>query len=245
MSDRNGTVVMGRDDAEEYTQALGQVVAGGWRQVALGKRLGVPNALGITTEEWVENRLGGYLRLSLPDRREAVAELTEEGMSTREIGEVLGVGNKTVARDREAVSDDTEPAADPIEDRASEPSAVSDDTEPAVPVSALEPAPEPEPESWNEQTDALLKTAAEQGSEDAARALIQARDARVLLRVDRALREVLSTVEARDNVLDAITRTDRERAEDRADLCQRMADYIALIGAANARHAAPNLRRVQ
>ena len=60
---------MNRVDAEEYTQALGQVVAGGWRQVALGHRLGVPAALGISTSEWVEERLGGYVRLSLDDRR--------------------------------------------------------------------------------------------------------------------------------------------------------------------------------
>jgi len=44
----------------------------------------------------VEGRLGGYIRMSIPERREAVAELTEEGMSTREIGEVLGVGQSTV-----------------------------------------------------------------------------------------------------------------------------------------------------
>lgn len=93
---------MSREDAEEYTQALGQVVAGGWRQVALGKRLGVPSALGITVEEWVEDRLGGYVRMSIPDRRDAVAELSEEGMSTREIGDVLGVDQSTVVRDAHA-----------------------------------------------------------------------------------------------------------------------------------------------
>jgi hypothetical protein len=35
-----------RDEAEKYTQTPGQIVAGGWRQVALGKRLGVPQAAG-------------------------------------------------------------------------------------------------------------------------------------------------------------------------------------------------------
>jgi hypothetical protein len=115
-------------DAEEYTQALGQVVAGGWRQVALGERLGVPKALGLSTRDWVQDRLGGYVRLSIPERREAVAELTEEGMSTREIGAVLGVDKQTVQRDRAPVSDETpEPLAEP---------------EPQV-----EPEPEPEPVS--------------------------------------------------------------------------------------------------
>jgi len=91
---------MKQEDAEEYTQALGQVMVGGWRQIALGDRLGVPKALGLSTREWVEERLGGYVRLSIPERREAVAELTEEGRSTREIGEVLGVAKTTVERDQ-------------------------------------------------------------------------------------------------------------------------------------------------
>ena len=99
-------------DAEEYTQALGQVCAGGYRQVALGERLGVPKALGLTTEEWVEDRLGGYVRLSIPERRQAVAELSEEGMSTREIGDVLGVDHSTVVRDAGANAPD-EPEDEP------------------------------------------------------------------------------------------------------------------------------------
>ncbi len=37
--------------------------------------------------------------MSIPERREAVAELTDNGMSTRDIGEVLGVGKSTVAED--------------------------------------------------------------------------------------------------------------------------------------------------
>jgi len=90
-------------DAEEYTQALGQVVAGGWRQIALGERLGVPAALGLTTRDWVDQRLGGYVRLSIPERREAVAELVnDEGMTQRQAADVLGVDEKTVRRDRAA-----------------------------------------------------------------------------------------------------------------------------------------------
>jgi transcriptional regulator with XRE-family HTH domain len=97
------------DDAEEYTQALGQVVAGGWRQVALGKRLGVPEALELTTREWVEDRLGGYVRLSIPERREAVVELAEDGLSQREVAEVLGIDQATVSRDANASQDQDEP----------------------------------------------------------------------------------------------------------------------------------------
>jgi len=90
------------EDAEEYTQALGQVVAGGWRQVALGQRLGVPKALGISTAEWVERRLGGYVRMSIPERKEAVAELTggEKPLSNRQAADVLGVDEGTVRNDR-------------------------------------------------------------------------------------------------------------------------------------------------
>jgi hypothetical protein len=43
-----------------------------------GERLGVLASLGITLDEWVQGRLGGYVRLRIPERREAVAELTAE-----------------------------------------------------------------------------------------------------------------------------------------------------------------------
>ena len=95
------------EDAEEYTQALGQVVAGGWRQVALGERLGVPKALGLTTREWVEGRLGGYVRQGVTERASAAKELAAEGFHDHEIAEVLGVGESTVQRDLRA-SDDAE-----------------------------------------------------------------------------------------------------------------------------------------
>jgi len=143
------------EDAEEYTQALGQVVAGGWRQVALGRRLGVPEALGLTTAEWVQDRLGGYVRLSIPERREAVAELTEEGLSTREAAEVLGVGKSTVADDRvqERTGDGPEPAGEATE------------ADPDVRDRTPEPDPEPEPdpaakrvEAWARKIRAAIET---------------------------------------------------------------------------------------
>lgn len=103
MLDDTPVVRISAGDAEEYTQALGQVVAGGWRQIALAERLGVPDALGFESlRDWVEARIGGYIRLSIPERREAVAELAAEGMPGQEIAEVLGVDPATVSRDLHA-----------------------------------------------------------------------------------------------------------------------------------------------
>lgn len=98
-TDDETKILMNRDEAEEYTQALGQVLSGGWRQTLLAERLGVHKALGLTLREWQESRLGGYVRLSVTERRDAVEELTQNGMSQREIADVLGVDAATVNRD--------------------------------------------------------------------------------------------------------------------------------------------------
>jgi hypothetical protein len=90
---------MKREDAQEYTESLGQIVAGSWRQIAWATKQGIPKALGMSTEQWVSECLGGYVRLSISDRREAVAELSADGMSQREIASVLGVGKGTIDRD--------------------------------------------------------------------------------------------------------------------------------------------------
>ena len=97
------------EDAEEYTQSLGQIHAGSWRQTALAVRLGVPQALGLSIEDWVQRRLGGYIRLGIPGRREAVAELAAEGMSQRGIAGVLGVDQATVQRDLRDANASPEP----------------------------------------------------------------------------------------------------------------------------------------
>jgi ParB family chromosome partitioning protein len=67
--------------------------------VLVAQNLGVPKALGLTTREWVQDRIGGYVQLNVPERREAVAELKEAGLSTRETGDVLGVDHETIRRD--------------------------------------------------------------------------------------------------------------------------------------------------
>jgi N6-adenosine-specific RNA methylase IME4 len=96
------------EDAEEYTQSLGQIVAGSWRQIALAKRLGVPQALGLSVEQWVRDRLGGHVKRSVQERLEIIKELTKEGYSNVAIGEVLGVDEGTVRNDRR--SENSEPS---------------------------------------------------------------------------------------------------------------------------------------
>jgi len=87
------------DEAEEYTQALGQVVAGGWRQISLGQRLGVPQALKLSVDQWVKQRLGGYVKYSVEERQQAVQTLADEGHSERSIKRVLGVSRPTIRKD--------------------------------------------------------------------------------------------------------------------------------------------------
>lgn len=130
---------MNVEDAEEYTQALGQVMAGGWRQIAWGERQGVPQALGLTTREWVNERLGGYVRLSIEERREAVKELTDDGMTQRQAADVLGVDEKTVRRDRAAG------AVPDVDDQAIEPSDAADAAPVPAPPEPPEPSPPPDP----------------------------------------------------------------------------------------------------
>jgi hypothetical protein len=88
------------EDAEEFTQSLGQVVGGSWRQIALAKRMGVPEALGLSTEQWVHERLGGYVKFATDeDMQAAIKEMKEkDGLSNREVAEVIGVDEKTVRR---------------------------------------------------------------------------------------------------------------------------------------------------
>jgi len=112
---------MRREDAEEWTQAQGQVLAGSWRMIHLAVKLGVPAALGISTDRWVQDRLGGYVRLSIMERKDAHRELASEGLSQREIAQRTGVGQRTVGRDLE--SDDSAQLPDVQDVQTSEPNA--------------------------------------------------------------------------------------------------------------------------
>jgi N6-adenosine-specific RNA methylase IME4 len=88
-----------RDEAEEYTAALGQIGGGLWRQILWAQQQGVPAALGLSLREWVDGSLGGYVRMAVEERRRVVAELTDEGMSLRQVADVVGVSKSQVFED--------------------------------------------------------------------------------------------------------------------------------------------------
>ena len=99
--------------AREYSEALGMIGEGWWRQVAWAHRQGIPAALGLTTREWVLQFVGGWQRLPIGDRREAIMELTTgpDALQQNEAAEVLGVHESTVSRDlanASAEGDDTQ-----------------------------------------------------------------------------------------------------------------------------------------
>jgi N6-adenosine-specific RNA methylase IME4 len=123
------------EDAEEYTQSLGQIGGGLWRQILWAQRNGVPAILGLSLREWVDDRLGGYVRMAIEERRQAVAELHAEGLTQRETADVLGVDQATVHRD---LKPDDANASEP------EPELVLGTMSPQDPdANASEPEPEP------------------------------------------------------------------------------------------------------
>jgi DNA-binding CsgD family transcriptional regulator len=54
-------------------------------------------ALGYSsTGDWVRERIGGYIKLSVAERRDALLELKSEVHSNREVAEILGAAEGTV-----------------------------------------------------------------------------------------------------------------------------------------------------
>lgn len=95
------------DDAREYSESLGRITEGWWRLLAWSFRQGIPESLDMTRKEWAET-YHGYLKLPIPERREAVAELTAEGLNNSEIADALGVAEPTVRRDKASDSSNDE-----------------------------------------------------------------------------------------------------------------------------------------
>jgi len=93
------TFRLSQADAEEYTASLGQIGGGLWRQILWAVKHGVPQALSLSTRQWVTERLGGYVTLAIDERVEIVKQLDMEGLSQRQIGDIVGVDQATVSRD--------------------------------------------------------------------------------------------------------------------------------------------------
>jgi transposase-like protein len=150
------TVTLSASDAEEYTQGLSQIGAGWWRQIALGFRLGVPEALGLEPREWVEERLGGYMRQSIPERQEAVKELAAEGHTQSEIADTLGVTQQTISRDLHADDQPDTQMSSPEPEPDETAQADDADDQPDTQMSS------PEPESQDDQVEAETNGAVEE-----------------------------------------------------------------------------------
>ena len=92
------------DAAEEFTEALGLVLAGGIRLTEWGKENGMPSALDLSTEEWVNRKLSGLVHLSIPEKKRAVKKLTDPveegglGRGTAEAAALVGLTQRQVQR---------------------------------------------------------------------------------------------------------------------------------------------------
>lgn len=103
------------DDAEEYTQSLAQIGGGLWRQILWAQRTGVPAALGLSLRDWVDKRLGGYVRMAVEERKQVHKTLTAlkedggEGLTQREAAQVTGAGLGTVNADLNSFGSERRP----------------------------------------------------------------------------------------------------------------------------------------
>lgn len=101
---------MKKSSAEEFSQSLAQTIGGVIRLTEWGKNEGIPKALGIDAQRWVDDYLRASIHLPPKERREQrreiASQLAEQGMSTREIAGVLGVDQKTISNDLRSRSEE-------------------------------------------------------------------------------------------------------------------------------------------
>jgi hypothetical protein len=119
------------------------------RQYLWAIRNGIPESLGMTRDEWTA-KYHRPPKLSIVDRREAVAELTADGMSQRETAAVLGVSAATVNQDINA--DDESVFNSEQQQHAAEPARAvpvlhleQHEPAPVWEIPSVEPTPEPAP----------------------------------------------------------------------------------------------------
>jgi hypothetical protein len=91
--------LMPKEEALELSQAVGKSFGGNLETAVWAVKHRVAESLGMDVEEWFNTFLGGYVKLEAERRREVVRELSDEGMSPKQIGDVIGVSDDTVRRD--------------------------------------------------------------------------------------------------------------------------------------------------
>ena len=98
---------LSRAEAQEFTKGLGGSMAGDYTLMEFARTMGVPEALELSFDEWVQEHLGGFIKLPIEQRRAQVRELSgerqENGRYTRsetEVAALLGVSPATVSNDR-------------------------------------------------------------------------------------------------------------------------------------------------
>jgi N6-adenosine-specific RNA methylase IME4/predicted transcriptional regulator len=91
---------MKREDAEAFTLSLERSGEGFFGFIQWAHDNDVPKALGYrSTKEWVNQRVGGYIKIDIGERRELAKKLTGEGYSQRDAADILGVSLGTVNSD--------------------------------------------------------------------------------------------------------------------------------------------------
>lgn len=91
--------MMTRAEAEAFSTTIRHQSAGFTGSIEHAYRTGMPELLGMTLLEWIDEFVGGGVRIATDERRAIAARLRDDGLLQREIGAILGVDQATVSRD--------------------------------------------------------------------------------------------------------------------------------------------------
>jgi hypothetical protein len=94
------TPTISKEQAEEFTRNAAELVHIGYKNILWADNVGIPTVLGYESlRDWVTDKLGGYIRYPIEERREIAKELRANGKTKTAIGEILGVSNDTIKND--------------------------------------------------------------------------------------------------------------------------------------------------
>lgn len=91
---------MNPEAAEKFTQSIERSGEGFFGFIQWAHDNGVPKALGYgSTKEWVNKRVGGYIKIDIEERRGRTKALEADGYTQEQTAEILGVSQSTVSND--------------------------------------------------------------------------------------------------------------------------------------------------